>query len=163
MGGRGRGSIPVSWLGVALWGEQWGKVWMARLHPRGLWHGQNLASLSPEVAIVLKPCSLPSSTGLLQVCELAFLCGNVFSSSWDLLSVFTVGAEQLVPDESVQSPAAHVTDLHGVRQAQTSLGRGWGWRWPLCADSSLVLFLDRCVFCSPSIACASSFAVPASS
>lgn len=81
-------STPVAWLEVALQGEQRGEVWVVSLHLHGLQHSQNPASTRPEVAVVLRLHSLPSSAGSLQVWELAFLCGNIFFSSQELLSVF---------------------------------------------------------------------------
>lgn len=72
----------------ALRGELWREVWMVRLHPHDLQNGQNPVSTSPRFAVLLRLWSLPSSAGSPQIWELLFLCGNVFSSSQDLPSVF---------------------------------------------------------------------------
>lgn len=77
-------NIPVAWLEIAEQGEQCCRVWVLRLHL----HGQNPTSTSLEISVVLSLHSLPSSVGSLQVWELEFVDGSLFSSCWDLLNVF---------------------------------------------------------------------------
>lgn len=108
-------SIPVVWLEVAL-----GESSEAR---SGWWDCACMAcgTAKTQRPRFQRPHSHPSSAGSLQVWELAFLCGKVFTSS--LICWVSLCTQGRAADESVQPAAACVTDVPSLQQLQTLLGR----------------------------------------
>lgn len=119
-------SIPFAWLEVALRGEQWvrsgrwGCTCMAcgtakTQHPRV----QKLLSSWDRTLFLPRRVTAGLGASISLWKRLLFLLGSAEC-------VYALGAEQPVPDESVQPTAACVTDVPSLQQVQALLGRGWG-------------------------------------
>ena len=104
-------------LGRGLGGEA-APAWPAAWPKPSIHESRNRCHLETALSSFLRRVTAGLGAGISLWKRLLFLPGSAEC-------LYTLGAEQPVPGESLQPTAACVSDVPGLQQAQTLLGRGW--------------------------------------